>query len=95
MKKIYDTVIADTSKGKRVWIQGIAQFGWTGGTQYSVQYTDNLIVYKRTTEGKTRKVTASKGGVIDTVGKKVTQWAQDSTSVRVAIDQDSIIILRN
>lgn len=91
------TVIALTTKGNRVWLQGLGAHGWVGGTQYTTTYTPSLIIYTRATrdtQGKLRKVTAAKGGIIDTVGKKVTQWAQDSTQAHVSITHDTIIIER-
>lgn len=94
MTHMTTTPIAPTTKGHRVWLQGLDAHGWTGGTTYSVQFTADLIVYTKATEGRVRKVTASKGGVIDTTSQKVTQWAQGSTQARVAIDHDTIIIMR-
>ena len=93
---IAQTVIADTSKGKRVWLQGLSRHGWDGGNTYRTDYTPDSIVYTRTSVGKVRKVTDSKGGIIDTVGKRVTQWAQGSDTVHVYLSDDGaqITIIR-
>ena len=85
---IAETVVADTAKGKRVWLQGLERHGWHGGATYRTDYTPDAIVYTRTTVGKVRRVTASKGGIIDTVGKRVTQWAQGASVVQVYISSD-------
>ena len=86
--------IAPTSKGHRLWIQGLDQYGWNGGTQYTVTMTSEHVVYTKATTGRTRTVTASKGGIIDTTSKKVTQWAQGATQAMATITTDVITIGR-
>ena len=92
------TVIAETSKGHRVWLQGLAQYGWSAGTRFDVVFTGATIEYRRSDTGK-RTVTNSKGVVIDTTSKKVTQWAQTSghqfTTAEAVIEADIITIHRN
>lgn len=83
------TVIAQTTKGHRVFLEGIGRTG----QRYSVTYSDAHIVVHFTPEGK-RKVVASKGGVIDLEGKKVTTWKGLATSVNIEYNADSIIIKR-
>ena len=88
------TVIAKTSKGHRVWLQGVfSASGRTIGQRYNVAYLSNTIHIVWSTEGK-RKVTNSKGGIIDLEGKKVTQWAQGRTQVTVSYTNTQIIITR-
>ncbi len=84
-----NTVIAATSKGHRVFLEGIGRTG----ERYDVRYHNAHIVVHFTPEGK-RKVVASKGGVIDLEGKKVTTWAGMATSVNIEYNSDSIIIRR-
>ena len=70
-----DTVaVTMTSKGARVWIQGVYNKGHHG-PRYDVHYADGRIIVCLGAHGK-RKVTQSKGGIIDLVGKKVTQAMQ-------------------
>jgi hypothetical protein len=85
-------VIGNTSKGKRVWIQGLDSHGFSM-PRYTVIYSENSIHILTGLEGK-RKVCAQKGGIIDIVGKAVTQWAQDSTHATVVYGVDSITVTR-
>ena len=88
------TPIRANSKGATIWVQDLAKHGWAGGTTYSVTITPEAIVYTKTTEGKVRKVTASKGGIIDNTSKKVLAWAQGATEARVHIASQRIHIER-
>ena len=85
------TVVAKTKKGSRVWLQGLDAFGWSGGTQYSVAYTGDSVVLTKSADGK-RKVTASKGGVIDLESKKVQTTFTGSESVVYTIESNQIVI---
>ena len=92
------TVIADTSKGKRVWIQGTCdKYGWPVGARYSVTYEPDTIVLQLDHDNGKRKVSKGKGGIIDLCGKRVTQWAQGRTSVSVvhAREQGRLYIVRD
>jgi hypothetical protein len=92
-----NTVIAPTTKGHRIFLEGLSAVGWHGGSRYTVDYTlDTIILMKALpdTVGKTRKVTASKGGVIDLESKRITKWAKGSESVSVQYDHNHIIIER-
>lgn len=74
-----DTVtIGKTTKGDRIWIQGLDNRGWPVGARYNVHYTADTIVVVRSDTGK-RAVSKGKGGIIDLVGKRVTQWAQGAS----------------
>ena len=88
------TPIRTNSKGATIWVQDLAKHGWQGGTQYSVTITPDAIVYTKCTTGKVRKVTASKGGVIDNTSKKVLVWSQGATQAHVHITSDTITITR-
>lgn len=77
--------IGTTSKGHRVWIQGLCNKGWPVGARYHTTYESDTIVLQLAPEGK-RKVAQGKGGIIDLVGRKVTQWAQGSTTALVVFD---------
>jgi hypothetical protein len=57
------TVIAKTTKGHRVFLEGIGRIG----QRYSVEYSNSHVIVTFHTTGK-RKVVASKGGVIDLEG---------------------------
>ena len=87
------TVIAQTTKGQRVWIQDTASVGWPVGTRYNTHYTHDTIVLVQATEGK-RKVSKGKGGIIDLVGKRITQWAQGSTVAHITYTAGIIEIER-
>jgi hypothetical protein len=89
------TLIATTKKGKRVFLEGIAKAGWLGGDTYRVEYTPTSIFLTKGVVGKLRKVTDSKGGVIDLESQAVARWAQDSTHCHVIYDGDVIVIQRN
>lgn len=80
------TVIAPTTKGHRVYLQDTAAIGWVVGAPYGVTYEDSCIVLQLDHNGK-RKVSSSKGGVIDLESKKVTRWAQGSTQATVVHDR--------
>ena len=88
------TVIAETTKGHRVWLQGLQSKVDTNGGRYNVLYTPEAIVVHFTPAGK-RKLTASKGGIVDLVGKKVTLWAQGSDSATVVYNDNTITIKRS
>jgi hypothetical protein len=92
------TVIAKTTKGHRIWLQDLnAKYGWHVGARYSVTYTEDAIFLQRDEDNGKRKVSKGKGGVIDLTSKKVTAWAQGSTSAYVAIsaDRNKIVIMRD
>ncbi len=81
------TVIAQTTKGKRIWIQNTnGTYSWPVGAQYHTTYEPEVIVLQLAPEGK-RKVSKGKGGIIDLVGKKVTQWAQGATLANITTDR--------
>lgn len=90
-----NTVIAQTNKGHRVWLQGIVAKGITA-PRFDQSFEGDAIVLKFSDTGK-RKVTQAKGGIVDIVGKKVTQWAKgsESATVAVSIDRQSIVIIRD
>ncbi len=81
------TVIAKTTKGHRIYLQGIAP------CRYNVVYTEARITIQFATDGK-RKVCASKGGVIDLEGKRVSKWKGEATQVEMEYNTDHIIIRR-
>jgi hypothetical protein len=87
------TVIAQTTKGHRVFLEGTASIGWTMGARYHVTYEEDTILLQLAPEGK-RKVTASKGGVIDLESKKVTRWAQGATQCTIVHGNGRIAITR-
>jgi hypothetical protein len=88
------TPLTMTTKGIRVWIQGIGQHGWTAGTTFNTVIAGDTIVYTKATEGKLRKVTRDKGCLIDNTSQKVTRWAQGSTQATYIITGDTITITR-
>lgn len=86
--------ITPTKKGHRVWLQGLYRFGWNGGDTYTTEFTEEAIILVRATEGKVRKVTNSKGGIIDLVSMKVTKWARDAEHCDVTYTATTITIVR-
>lgn len=92
------TVIAQTSKGHRVWLQDLnAKYGWHVGARYSVTYENNAIILQLDHDNGKRRVSKGKGGIVDLVGKKVSQWARGSTHATVAVspDRNRIVIVRH
>ncbi len=85
------TVVAPTKKGARVWLQGLESLGWAGGTRYNVEFYDGFVTLSRSAEGK-RKVTPSKGGVIDLESKKVAQVFDGCASVVYSVESNNITI---
>jgi hypothetical protein len=84
-----------TTKGLRVWTQGLMAHGWHAGDTYNTHITPTAIVYHKSTTGKLRKVTAYKGdSVIDTVSQKVTKWAQGDTTAQWIATHDTITVIR-
>lgn len=87
------TVIAKTSKGHRVFLENLSSVGWIAGAPYSVTYEPTRIVLRLDHDNGKRKVVASKGGVIDLEGKRVTAWAQGATVARIALTASGRIII--
>jgi hypothetical protein len=88
------TPITKTTKGHRVWLQSVySKTGRTIGLRYNVVYVGTAIHIVFSATGK-RKVTEAKGGIVDLVGKKVTQWAQGATEASVHYSTAQIIIER-
>jgi len=83
------TVIAQTSKGHRIFLENIGRVG----QRYDIIYADNHITVHFTATGK-RKVVASKGGVIDIEGKKVSAWKRTTDTVAITYADNSITIAR-
>jgi hypothetical protein len=83
-----ETVVTETAKGHRVWIQGLDRYGWPVGTRYNVFYTDGEIVLHRVKDGK-RAVSKGKGGIVDLVSKKVTKSMIGSKVAYVTILEHS------
>ena len=87
-------MIAKTTKGHRVYLQGLCDIGWPVGAHYHVTYGEGELLLQLAPEGK-RKVSSSKGGVIDLEGMRVTSWAQGSTSAMVVHGNGRIVISKN
>ena len=83
------TVVAQTTKGHRIFLESIGRTG----ERYDVEYTDDAINLYFVTTGK-RKVVASKGGVIDLEGKRISRWKGDASSVTIHYHAEHIIIER-
>ena len=88
-------IISPTTKGHRVWIQGLSG-RWQGGTRYTVNYSDSVIHLVRDSVSGKRKVTSTttKGGVIDLQSNKVTRWAKDSVQCTITVTDTLITIER-
>jgi hypothetical protein len=89
------TAITMTSKGARVWIQGLKGKGINDPFVLPC-FGDSIIVLKfsDTKLKGWRKVTQSKGGLVDLQSKRITQWAQGSTEATVTVVGNSIVIKR-
>ena len=83
------TVVAQTGKGHRIFLEGVGR----AGQRYSVHYGDSKILVTFQVDGK-RKVVASKGGVIDLEGKRVSTWRKGADSVTIADNGHTIVIER-
>jgi len=91
--------ITETKKGARIWIQALESKGITGShVLVSIAPDQAAIVltfatYTDKPKGW-RKVTQSKGGVVDLESKKVVQWAQGATQATMEVIGQKIIIRR-
>lgn len=93
-----ETLIAETRKGHRIYLESLATVGWHGGSLYRVDFDSDRILLTRATPdytGKVRRVTASKNGVIDLESKRITTWANGSVAVTVEYGESQIIITRH
>ena len=81
------TVIAKTTKGHRIFLEGIGRVG----QRYNVVYTDSRITLVFNPEGK-RKVVAR--GVVDLEGKRVSTWKGLAPDEDIEYNQDTIVIRR-
>ena len=90
------TIIAQTKKGHRVFLEGTCSVGFAVGMPYSVTYEPLYIVVTLDPDNGKRKVAKGKGGVIDIESKKVTAWAQGCTTAIVVhkTERGRIIIAR-
>lgn len=87
--------IGDTTKGRRIWLQGLERFGWPAGTRYNiVWYQDSILLVRDDVSGK-RSVTAGKGGIVDIVSQKVTRWSDGAPYVTVSYSLACITIHRS
>ena len=85
--------IGTTTKGRRVWLQGItSHMPHVAGLRYDVEYTHALITIVFSATGK-RKLCASKGGIVDLVGAQVTTWAQHYNTCKVKYGEKAIVII--
>ena len=92
---ISTAAITPTSKGHRVWVQGLAGKGIVRPF-VCVEMTDNAILLSFHhnkgaigVQGKWRKVTQSKGGIVDLTSKKVTEWARGHDTALVVVDDNA------
>ena len=83
--------VTPTSKGHRVWIQALESKGITA-PRFTQEFTESHIILTFGDDGK-RKVTQSKGGIVDIVGQKVTTWAKGSIEARVIVEPETQRIL--
>ena len=82
--------VGSTTKGARVWLQGTSRYGWEPLAIYNAQYAPGSIIITRATSG--RKVTDSKGGIIDLVGRSVDLAAQGHKVAHVTYTSNIIAI---
>lgn len=81
------TVIAQTTKGCRVYLEGLND---RVGQTYTVEYHDGAIHVVFGPQGK-RTVVAR--GVIDIQSKKVTQWADGATRANIEYTPYGVIVI--
>lgn len=86
------TTVAPTKKGARIWLQGLESLGWQGGTRYNVKFCRGFVTLTRCADGK-RKVTPSKGGVIDLESKQIQKTFDGHTSAMYDVSKDEILII--
>ena len=87
------TVIASTTKGHRVFLEGVRAAMPQAPQGYNVVFDKDTITILFSVHGK-RVVVASKGGVIDLQSRKVTTWAQGATVAHVRTTDNAIVITR-
>ena len=87
--KLNTAALTSTTKGHRIWIQGIGHLG----PRYDIVWGDHSITLWFGDTGK-RKVTQSKGGIVDLQSKRVTQWARGATTVKWESGYNALIISR-
>lgn len=69
----------------RIWLQGMAAYGWAAGKAYTVEYLDTCIVIRHT-QGAKRQVGKQKEGLIDLCNKQVTRWSQSMGDTVTHVD---------
>lgn len=89
LNELNTAALTATPKGHRIWIQGIAHLG----PRFDIEWGEHSITLWFGDEGK-RKVSPSKGGIIDLQSKRVTRWARGATTVRWASGYNALIIFR-
>jgi hypothetical protein len=86
MKTTETTAITMTPKGARVWIQGLTGKGISAPFVLVSIFTDAItLTFGDTKHRGMRKVTQSKGGLVDLQSKRITAWAQGSTEAIVTV----------
>ena len=96
MDTTHTVTIAPTTKGHRLWLQGLGDKSprWAAGTRYNVSIGYQSIAIIRDSVAGKRAVVDSKGGIIDLESKKITAWAEGATEALVHITDEAIIITR-
>ena len=86
--------IGTTTKGRRIWLQGLDRYEWNEGQRYTTKVTPKTITLTVDPEAGKKKVSRGKGGVIDLCGQWVTKWADGHNAVNVSYTPDCIVIRR-
>lgn len=84
--------IAETPKGHRIWLQALESKGITQPS-VDVAFFEHTIVLTFSATGK-RKVTQTKGGVVDLQSRKVTAWANGATQATVEVKGNTVVLKR-
>lgn len=83
--------IGKTSKGRRIWLQGVRKNPMITHDRYTVEYRGNTLVIQFHADGK-RKLCSAKDGIVDLVGKKISDWAGPSDIALVSYYPNTIYV---
>jgi hypothetical protein len=83
--------IGRTSRGSRVWLQGLSSHAQIHYSRYSVEYVGSTMRIVFGPHGK-RQMTMAKGGIVDIVGKRVSTWAGKAIEAHVEFADNVIFV---
>lgn len=101
MREIINTRVLETSKGPRIWFEGLRldSGGFSKGTFYDKVATNNSIVLKINPEGKMKVSGKRRNGqsvsLIDMCGKWISEIFKTGDLITISISRGSITIARH